>query len=1093
MKLVKKLTAGMLAVGLLLSTALTGSATETTDPTEPLENLEAMDSSISDLMNVANINPLSGEETEPFNAAPGATIQMMKENELMLYSSNTGLYNTDLNTFEEKIDAEKSYSVTSGTAPELGLSFVTAVALDATGNGTDDHVAYLGVKDAKTLRLVLYNVRKNSLVGTLDLGDVSSWINDVDHWAYKHFVSVTAGDYDDDGIDEIACTDHNMGVQMVEIDYQKGFMPSMVISKRYDWSQLMKNPQDSSIAASGVNRRAVICLTTGNFDGTGAEELATAVSTHHPGSSHLPKNVEAYTTHVSVLRNPLTDVSIATSPIHYTEKGDDEEEQDHTFHNILYVGQIASGDLDGDRRDEVAVAGYTGVIELDGDGDFEDGRYEWKFASFSLCYVELDGNVVSTSEITVDEMTPFIKEGFFDGEHLLVPPSIDAAKLHGQYGKESIFVGGNVYQFADGKATMLYTHPFFNEESSFVYTDAYVEHVTSGVFGSTDPLTGNPMINEQFVFTVVEKDNSQNEYNYKIGFISMSSDQETNATAFHDNAAKMKSDGYLLDERKGGALKGYGTALVPVAVDIDDDGMLVKHTDTTYFYEDPSVEAVLQASPYFGTLGGWNDFGGTTTYSATVSRSLIDLWGYTHSIHVGAKGKLEDDNIGELEVKVGYALDMDFEHELAYTTSYTTTFTAGPYDTVVVQRTPYVCYEYSFVDLGGNLLTGEDAGSVVFMEAMQPVYFQLSVDEYNQFVDEYNAMADRHDKEGKNAAGEDVKNTGDSYRLVKITEEVLPFDATGDPDKYYSALRGGEYISQGTYALGTNGGYTSSEFSYEVEQSYSATYAHGLHFEAEGVVMVGKHVGVGAFVALSFQETCGSGNASMNATLTGGEVANINPENYSAAERKTLNKYGFNWRSALWKKSLMVNPDGTPYCDSEGNELLVPVVGYVVTNVRSPKAAPTDLDAYLTNNGNQVTLAWTSSPDDSGSLLGYYVYRYCDSQDPIQVNSTILSSTASSFVDTTVLKCGKIYTYYVVACYDNGTAKYLTMNSKSSSVVWGIPLSAEEGSKYAGSMFGNGSFGMVMAMGAFGLAAAALGITLAGKKKGTSERAETEE
>jgi hypothetical protein len=189
----------------------------------------------------------------------------------------------------------------------------------------------------------------------------------------------------------------------------------------------------------------------------------------------------------------------------------------------------------------------------------------------------------------------------------------------------------------------------------------------------------------------------------------------------------------------------------------------------------------------------------------------------------------------------------------------------------------------------------------------------------------------------------------------------------------------------------------------------------------------------------------------------------------------------------------MINADGTPYCDSEGNELRVPVVGYVVTNVRSPRAAPTNLDAYLSGSGNQVTLAWTASPDDSGALMGYYVYRYCDNQDPVQVNSSLLSATASDFVDTTALKPGKVYTYYVVACYDNGTAKYLTMNSKSSTVVWGIPLSMEDNSKFAGSMFGSGSFVMVISMAALSLAAVSLGITTVGKKKSTSEQSETDE
>ena len=50
--------------------------------------------------------------------------------------------------------------------------------------------------------------------------------------------------------------------------------------------------------------------------------------------------------------------------------------------------------------------------------------------------------------------------------------------------------------------------------SNVLFDFTNVEHVTSGVFGGPDPLNDNkPMINEQFVFTVVEKDNSQNQYN----------------------------------------------------------------------------------------------------------------------------------------------------------------------------------------------------------------------------------------------------------------------------------------------------------------------------------------------------------------------------------------------------------------------------------------------------------------------------------------------------------------------------------------------------------------------------------------------------
>ena len=151
------------------------------------------------------------------------------------------------------------------------------------------------------------------------------------------------------------------------------------------------------------------------------------------------------------------------------------------------------------------------------------------------------------------------------------------------------------------------------------------------------------------------------------------------------------------------------------------------------------------------------------------------------------------------------------------------------------------------------------------------------------------------------------------------------------------------------------------------------------------------------------------------------------------------------------------------------------------------------MDAYLIDDGYQVKIEWNASPDDSGTLMGYYVYRFCDNQEPVRVNATILPGDTTSFVDSSILKPGKIYTYYVVACYNTGFADYLTMNSKNSTVVWGIPQLQEDDMKYTGSMFTGGSLTMIMAMAALGVAATALGMTLASKKKKVSAETEDEE
>jgi hypothetical protein len=133
----------------------------------------------------------------------------------------------------------------------------------------------------------------------------------------------------------------------------------------------------------------------------------------------------------------------------------------------------------------------------------------------------------------------------------------------------------------------------------------------------------------------------------------------------------------------------------------------------------------------------------------------------------------------------------------------------------------------------------------------------------------------------------------------------------------------------------------------------------------------------------------------------------------------------------------------------------------------------------------------TDNEHDGNWVKTYFqqnkIAKYCWINN---VNSTPLSATATSFVDSSILKPGKIYKYHVAACYNNGVTDYLTMNSNSSTVVWGIPQLPEEVLKdngaLVGSVFGAGSLAMLVAMIALGVAAASMGITLTLKKKNFS-------
>ena len=380
MKTAKKILAVMLVTSFLLSTALTVVASEAAG-SDILGSELIADTGLVDLMNAASNDPRPENATAPFISAPDSSVLLTKENELLLYTSNKkGLATKDdFVTVFEKMNESTSYTGESEVSPALDLFFVTATALNASGNGTEDHVAYLGVKafddedkgsnagrsGEVVLMVVLYNARHKRVVDTIEIGSVKNFASNVEQFAYKTFFSITAGDYDNDGIDEIACTDHNMGVQMLEIDTSLS-TPTMTLEKRYDWTDLVSDAvaekmKKAVTASDVVNRRALFSLATGNFDGTGAEELAVAISTNHPDDDDfLPDIPEAYTTQLAALKSPLSALAeIKTLTVHTTRIPDEEEddERDDLIHRVIYAAQIAAGDLDGDRRDEIAIAG----------------------------------------------------------------------------------------------------------------------------------------------------------------------------------------------------------------------------------------------------------------------------------------------------------------------------------------------------------------------------------------------------------------------------------------------------------------------------------------------------------------------------------------------------------------------------------------------------------------------------------------------------------------------------------------------------------------------------------------------------------------
>ena len=977
----------------------------------------------SSIYNQASIQPDDFEkypDKHPFTASKDENFMMVKENELLLYYSkkNNNSYGTRI--YENFNQTTSFKDAANGSEENIELSFVTAVSVDITGSGRKDHVIYYGVNKDKKLTLVIYNAVDRKYYARLEIGDVSSWIDEMHLWSYKSFINITAGDYDGNGIDEIACTNANNGVEIIEVYGNKNKEYYMDRIKTLQLRDLLKeNVFNGSVFEDSdyIYMRPVISLTSGNFDTDNNDELAVGISSNDTDPyDEIP--IGAITMNIAMINAPFNASNIMKTSVYRVEEKTDEENLDAEYYRVLYSGQISSGDIDGDRIDEVVISGYTGVVTKE-DNELSD-IYDAESDKIGLCYAKLiDGNIAYSS-ISVVQMTTFIYEGFYYLTNDEWPPlTIATAKLNGAYGKASVFVGGSIYDFIADEAVLAYNFQYFSEES-FEESDAYVEHVTVGTFTSKDPKTGEEIINEQFIFSISMKESLYFNYTYQIGYIGKNDDK------FFDNTSVLKKEvensNFIVFRGKHDVNEtGCGTAVVPVCVDNDNDGIKVRYSDTEYFYADPNVVVVLQAAPYFSELGGYDDFDGSTSYSVTTSKTLTDISGKNLSLGVGLKFKWGADEVGEVEAKVGYAMDISWEYEDSYTTSYTTTFEAGAYDTVVVDRTPYIMYEYTILDDDGN--DTEDV--IYFMEPLQPVYYQLSVDEYNTFVKDYN-------KRVEDCNYENINST--KVLLKEIDDTILPSNTQGNPGNYHKLISDGQFISKGTYALSYNGGSISSEFSEEFEAASSVNYAHGLSLEVEGTYSFGGIFEMGGYLEFSMQRVFGSGEAVVEGSATGGTVVNIDIESYveNGISRSTVEMFGFNWRSALWKRELMT--------DDSGNSYSIPVVGYIVTNVTRPQPAPTNIDTTLSLNGQEVIIVWENLGSNNESLLGYEIFRSYDARTPEKIATRdMVGSGVTTYTDTSKLKYGKIYTYYVVAVYKYGSNReYLSLQSESSNIVWGI-------------------------------------------------------
>ena len=325
------------------------------------------------------------------------------------------------------------------------------------------------------------------------------------------------------------------------------------------------------------------------------------------------------------------------------------------------------------------------------------------------------------------------------------------------------------------------------------------------------------------------------------------------------------------------------------AADVNNDAVLAKIEEISYGYNDPKIMAILEASPHFSELND-GDIGNSET---SFGRSKSE------SIQAETSGSFGFDVMAGFEyvapvVETGGGIEFNTSHTFTFgnlTEETKTVEVQYSNDTnesqVVMYATPMTYYKYRVK----NPDDAAQAESTMYLAvAGQPATNMVTVEEYNQAAASYNM-----DLIGEGVLGSPGKPN--TYRSNLPNDKNTSWQYPGDTS--WGNYSGSATTTQSITEENGKG----KSFSYEYEGSVQAYGIVG-GFKAGG----GVHWG-----ASTSKEKMTTEGITKAGTVTGGGNKN----------------YDFNWKFATWTTHL--------------NGADVPILGYLVKNVKAPPSPAQDL------------------------------------------------------------------------------------------------------------------------------------------------------
>ena len=874
--------------------------------------------------------------------------------------------------------------------------------------GKDNYVAELVVSDDGMVSLYIYQVEggnKRYVRGTNIgknpyVGDANDKTNIIWNWEYDAMFDIAAGDMDGDGYDEIAVYTATSDKQAVHLYKYTGGALTEITTKP------VTVPSNSN--ATGQNKKlgtAVVTLAFGDLNADDKDELVIAEN-----MPYWSRNIEKGKVGIYALENKKLEPKHDLSLQHYNETA----QNDH--YAIRYVN-VATGDIDGDNKDELIAAGYysewNNNAKCSRDNIWynivkvEDGQYKnsgWKSTEFKT--QDLLGRVV-------------------DNEKQLIPPvSLTCAATQGVGYAEQVFLGGCLYTVKNDNSLEYLTRISTNREykkddgKKANKEEIFVVNVVAGNFN------GNRNGQEQIVYAFGMKHDDSDRYWYDIGYINKKNPGNSDSDYWYGQEQVMNFESsYNRDSNKRRASLYLSLA----AVDCDNDSTLMRYKGQEVTWTKPEVLTILQSAPYFQDLEDTRGYinQGQTGYGKGQGSGSSATAGT--SLSVGTYVSFEQDfsvfgvKIASIqaEAQTKHSFNYGYEHNQTVETEVNYSGSAGD-DYAVVYAVPYMEYQYETWVPGYKLPTGDK-----YTEYLnQYLEGKLGKDAWAKA--DQGAERSKAQKELGITPGMEVKGSWqpctvsvpmtprtvmlsvDDYDdIANVTEGLQPIrgnilnSTPGDPTTYDVENSRKDFNKIGTLQTVTK----AQGSNISVTQTATTEEEHSFEYEYEFEAKVGAGAG-----GLTVGVLAGFG------ANAGGGISTSTSKSYSATVDNLpsdADGYALSWQFG-WRKAKLNNND-------------VLVLEYQQKDTKAKPSPPKNLRVESVTS-NSVTLTW----DPVTGAGAYKIYQVNNATGKLFAMKT-LAGTATSWTNT-ALSSNTNYTYVAKTITQSGEESITSVSVNASTL-----------------------------------------------------------